>query len=258
MSKFRVAIKKGARGKQVEKIQEELVNIILDQDKLVKKVKDEMGSYGESTFKLVKHFQGKNSLIDDGIVGTFTHNVLFLEEWSFMLLKPKRVKQPSWTCWAASFESVFTSGSARQRMLVKDFVKKYDEYLKKPRNSISRNGLRVLMRDFKLHDLIPASDAMIHPASGMSMIKKSNIAKYVYGEYLVKLLRNRHPIVFAHHENKEIGHCQVLFGISTEKGFIFCHFMDPLSGTYKSEHLSNLRKLREIRVLGYSSIPKII
>lgn len=214
-------LKRGSIGEEVGRLQRQLINQLGGSASAI----EVNNIFDIRTFDAVKIFQRLNGLKQDGIVGPFTYAVLFESNYKFMINKPHIVRQKSFTCWAASFESALPSWRGRSALKVNDLISRYQSHLLK-NDAITTRGLRVLARDLRATGW-----------TGKGEDFKVELVKEL-------ILKTKSPIVM---DTNSMGnpwnHMVVVYGFGVKKGSPFLTIMDPLTGSYKEKLLDDIQSL---------------
>lgn len=186
------------------------------------------GQFGGNTEEAVKWFQRLMNLIDDGKVGPVTYSVLMEGgAYRWELPKPPWVKQGILNlCWAASLESVLQGAwPGRPRLTVADLKKKYAAHLK-PAGDIS-------------------TAALISPVGTDLRFREVHVGKKVRAENVLKLLRDRKPVIIVDNSTGAVMHTRVIYGIRIRRGAIDFLMMDPMTG-YTDIAIGSIQALTRI------------
>lgn len=188
--------------------------------------------FDEATVEAVRQFQLSMGLEPDGIVGPFTHAVLFESNYRFELSRPPVVQQQLSTCWAAVFESALHSWGGRVVRDVSRLITDFARFLA-ANNAISLAGFRRLVRDSNASGLtVPGGRFRIETVKRLL------------------LNTNSHLILVHGLTSGSIAHCEVIFGFGVRRGQPFLSTMNPLTGGFERRDLNRLQQeSREIIVV---------
>ena len=205
-----------------------LVKAVQEQLEFVNKVGLEPdGIFGGNTKRAVVSFQKTFHLLPDGIVGPVTAAVLFQFPIRWETRRPPFVRQPRWTCWAASLASasqtIFPS-----TLIVNDLVEKYKgkNYLDKNDSIKSGNLYIKVLRDYGFKEILKISQ--------------------IYVEFIIPYLKAGFPLILVDNSTGNTKHARVLYGVDISKGTgeIGFLFMDPMKG-YTQESFGYIQSLTQ-------------
>jgi hypothetical protein len=158
---------------------------------------------------------------------------LFETNYRYAISNHRFVKQASYTCWAACFESAIPSWKGRMSLDVSSLISKYKSFLA-TRNDITYNGFSQVVNDFKGGETSgPAKDFRIESVRKL-------------------ILSTASPLIIVHSVlGGNVAHAEVVYGFGVRNGSPYLLVMDPLLGTYAERSLGVLQQFGGNIIIAY-------